>query len=624
MKELESLTPLPDNPKDQDDAADKEKEFPLTLEELREKRKEMARLRVKESYRIAKAKRMSKIKSKKFHRLMKRDKIRQQMKDFEALQKTDPEAALKQLEVIERTRVEERSTLRHKNTGTWAKNLQVRAKYDKDVRQQLAGQLAISRELTQKQNIEESSDEELEIDESNVPKEDPMNPWTRKKSGDEISEFVSGYRKYWMDCNENTNKMKEHLAGVKEEEDFVADDEPGQDVLDEDDSETEDCNDMADGDQNDEQEISILSRSGVWQVEDIGDDENSDSSDSDEEVEVKYEGTNPKRNSEKSLDEIFDNAEDLLGSEIEKKLRKIRHVQQLEKDNEKKWRERIRNRYVPAEPTGIKTGLEFPKINNRAELDEEFNGDTHDVNAINKLKSISIVKESVASKVSRNSNAIDEIDPNNFISIKPKFLKTNMSNTIAEMDDAIDDNDDVHEKRSTASAEQKLTIAEAFEEDDILADFELEKEEEKKKNEITDVDQNLPGWGSWAGFGIIKRPNKHFIVKFPKAAPRKDDNKGSVIINEELNKEIRKHLVSDLPFPFTSVSDFEASIRAPLGTAFVPETAHKVLVQPSVVTKMGAIIEPMDENMLVQTKTAIFGKKERNRKNKNGRNTNVV
>jgi U3 small nucleolar RNA-associated protein 14 len=56
------------------------------------------------------------------------------LKDFEILQKTDPEAALQQLEQLERTRAEERVSLRHRSTGQWARNKAVRAKYNKEVR----------------------------------------------------------------------------------------------------------------------------------------------------------------------------------------------------------------------------------------------------------------------------------------------------------------------------------------------------------------------------------------------------------------------------------------------------------------------------------------------------------
>lgn len=58
--------------------------------------------------------------------------------------------------------------------------------------------------------------------------------------------------------------------------------------------------------------------------------------------------------------------------------------------------------------------------------------------------------------------------------------------------------------------------------------------------------------------------------------------------------------VNELPYPFTQVKDFEASIRAPIGTTWLPETAHQQLIAPPVVTKLGAVIEPMDEGELLE------------------------
>lgn len=70
---------------------------------------------------------------------------------------------------------------------------------------------------------------------------------------------------------------------------------------------------------------------------------------------------------------------------------------------------------------------------------------------------------------------------------------------------------------------------------------------------------------------------------------------------EDSNEKIKSHLVSDLPFPFTSVSDFEASIRAPIGNEFVPQIAHKALTKPPIKTKLGTVIQPMDENNLISS-----------------------
>lgn len=55
-----------------------------------------------------------------------------------------------------------------------------------------------------------------------------------------------------------------------------------------------------------------------------------------------------------------------------------------------------------------------------------------------------------------------------------------------------------------------------------------------------------------------------------------------------------------MPYPFKSVKDFEASVRAPVGRLFVPEGAHKKLIAPGTVTKIGTVIEPMTEDELLR------------------------
>jgi len=108
--------------------------YPMTLEEVLAQRREFGNLKRKSIQQQMKTWRQNKIKSKKFHRILRREKTRQQIKEFETLKETDPEEALKRLDAIEKSRAQERASLRHKNTGSWAKNLQIRAKYDKDVR----------------------------------------------------------------------------------------------------------------------------------------------------------------------------------------------------------------------------------------------------------------------------------------------------------------------------------------------------------------------------------------------------------------------------------------------------------------------------------------------------------
>lgn len=121
MKEMEKL-----EPQTQHNSCGSESDIvPLTLEEMKEKSYELKKKKQQEAYLIAKGRRKNKIKSKTYHKLLKREKLKKQIHNFESLQKSDPEAALRELEKIDKHRASERITLRHKNTGTWAKNVKV-------------------------------------------------------------------------------------------------------------------------------------------------------------------------------------------------------------------------------------------------------------------------------------------------------------------------------------------------------------------------------------------------------------------------------------------------------------------------------------------------------------------
>ncbi|KAL3274066.1 hypothetical protein HHI36_015485 [Cryptolaemus montrouzieri] len=199
-------------PKVEEIHVDTEKEkFSMTMKEILEHRKDAAKLRAHQSYREAKARRQNKIKSKKYHRIERRQKIKQQLKEFELLQKTDPEEALKRLEEIEKIRAHERFSLRHKSTGKWAKNKQIRAKYDKESRQELAQQLTLSKELTQKVNDGSDSDDDLIPpleEEVKINSTEKDNPWLDNfKVDKEVTDFISNYRKFW---SEKTGKLAEN------------------------------------------------------------------------------------------------------------------------------------------------------------------------------------------------------------------------------------------------------------------------------------------------------------------------------------------------------------------------------------------------------------------------------
>lgn len=246
--------------------------------------------------------------------------------------------------------------------------------------------------------------------------------------------------------------------------------------------------------------------------------------------------------------------------------------------------------------------LSFKQTAKRANIDEalDHGADADDSleaqrKAIDDLRNVSTTAANAANK--SNTAAADNINPNTFIQVKPKHLRT----ALPEMEGAFDESDDEAGRHDA----KRLTIAEAFEDDDILADFERDQDAEKRKGEPAEINLTLPGWGSWAGTGIEKRArNKKLILKFPKQEERRDENKGHVIIVDNDNRKLRDHQVSKLPFPFTSVAEYEASIRAPIGRDFVPASAHQLLTKPAVSTQLGAIIEPMKEEILLRRPTA--------------------
>ncbi|KAH7645051.1 u3 small nucleolar rna-associated protein 14-like protein [Dermatophagoides farinae] len=145
----------------------------LNMEEARKLHKEMQRLRVLISYQEAKYRRIRKIKSKKYHRIMRKDKLKKAVDEFDDLVAGNHEKAAEKLDELDRLRALERASLKHMNTGKWAKHHRIRAKYNEQSRNDLNEQLKISKEMMQKRTAttlidddgDDDSEESIAIDE---------------------------------------------------------------------------------------------------------------------------------------------------------------------------------------------------------------------------------------------------------------------------------------------------------------------------------------------------------------------------------------------------------------------------------------------------------------------------
>jgi len=211
-------------------------------------------------------------------------------------------------------------------------------------------------------------------------------------------------------------------------------------------------------------------------------------------------------------------------------------------------------------------------------------------------QAIAALGSSIGKELSAKEQAavLPDVDPSKFM--EPVAISG------SQLPEIIGYNEEENNMEEEEEQSQKELIAEAFADDDVVESFRAEKEALVAASKPKNIDLTLPGWGEWGGGGAVpsKRKRKRFTVKAPPAPKRRDENNKILIINTEKDEKIRSHQVSTVPFPFTSVSDYEASIRAPVGATFVPRTAHLKMIKPRIKTRAGEVIEPMSREQLVR------------------------
>lgn len=122
-----------------------------------------------------------------------------------------------------------------------------------------------------------------------------------------------------------------------------------------------------------------------------------------------------------------------------------------------------------------------------------------------------------------------------------------LSSTLEAGDDSSDD--EIHHPLAVRDLE---LANRAFAGDEVVAEFEAEKDAIMSEDDEKIVDNTMPGWGSWAGEGISKRAlkrNKGKVVTKKEGIKRKDRKDAKldrVIINEKRNRKVSL-IISVLP-----------------------------------------------------------------------------
>lgn len=141
-------------------------------------------------------------------------------------------------------------------------------------------------------------------------------------------------------------------------------------------------------------------------------------------------------------------------------------------------------------------------------------------------------------------------------------------------------------------AQQDL-VRRAFAGDDVAAEFQAEKEEAVEADGTKEIDETLPGWGSWGGDGLAPKVRRIRKVTGVDEKRRKDYRKQDVIINEKVNKKNSRYTASAVPFPFENRAQYERSLQMPLGQEWQTKDTFQRQIKPRVLVKRGEVIEPI-------------------------------
>jgi U3 small nucleolar RNA-associated protein 14 len=136
----------------------------------------------------------------------------------------------------------------------------------------------------------------------------------------------------------------------------------------------------------------------------------------------------------------------------------------------------------------------------------------------------------------------------------------------------------------------------AFAEDDAVVEFQKEKKElENDKSGAAD-EAHLAGWGSWVGEGVKQRKKKKRKKTNEKKAADSKPKKAvpqHVFVNGKMSESEKELKTSEVPYPFTSIAQYEASMALPLGREWNSGLATEDLLKPDITVAKGNYLKPL-------------------------------
>ncbi|OCH95718.1 Utp14-domain-containing protein [Obba rivulosa] len=575
----------------------------LSMEEVTARRAELAKMRELMFRAEAKAKRVAKIKSKTYRRLKKKEKARLAAKlgeDEDAEDEDDEEVRMKR--EIERAR--ERATLRHKNTGKWAKAMKARGELDEDQRQDIQEMLDRGEKLRRKIRGDGESDDEDESDDNSDEDDEGAEQRIKASAFEELAglqdsgslpEAGSKKGKSIFEMKFMQDAMAKQQRHVDEMvDDFVK--EMGGAVPEE----------GTEGAEDEVQQHSygtvvervggrVMYRPGaphssLRPVDSLASDTSSvtlkstDFPPSPQVESLPPQSPEVQRHAPLSLTE----SNPWLAPHADEPSKAVQKKHEVVVGKNSAALEKSKNKLRKQTK---KRGEEKEKAKDDATVDISMT-DVITLGAVSTAAGPSKQKAPAASSTSptaqsharRSRDDDDESDVNSEVEEQEKALNRKGKGK--------------GKANGVTAFQQRDLVALAFAGDNVVREFAEEKRREMQEDAPREVDTTLPGWGAWGGKGAKKAPPKpHLIKKVAGIDPssRADYKKAHVIISEKRDKKAAKYQVKDLPYPYTSQAQFERKMEAPIGTEWNTRLAFQRATLPKVVKKMGTVISPLEK-----------------------------
>ncbi|ONK62915.1 uncharacterized protein A4U43_C07F9440 [Asparagus officinalis] len=535
----------------------------FSTEDVRERQNRLAKMRSLLFRHEMKSKHIKKIKSKTYHRILKKEKLKAAAAGVEMDPESAKELAIKQ----EFKRAQERMTLKHKNTSQWAKRKIKRGlqAQDEGTRAAITEQLQQHVLLTRKMNSmkdssssDESSDDDVDDDDAEL---------SPGEENDKAKKIINRAKEKTIKVlEEEDEKPKSGLLALPFMERSLkkqneAAKEEARLALQEYDSSLGHL-------ENDDKECSKSKKLSGRKV--FGAVKNQP-----EQPSKRIEPENM-RNSDSEDD--FESKEHEDRHEIKSEVNNV-HIGSalLDEESDMGQKSVFKNFEDIMKDPGPKTSYDVAIF---------ASGSWKKMKGENKLETRNRRSEGVAGSAppSQDIKAMDQ---------------NSDSDSDEEMVDGIHS---VGAKVDYELPSQADLIHSAFAGDDVEAEFEKDKlgalNEENPEPEKPVL---LPGWGQWTNVQQKRGPPSWMLEEHEKAKrkredalkKRKDSNLKHVIISEKIDKKAEKLHANTLPFPYRSKEVYEQSIRMPLGPEYNPAISVNALNRPAVVKKAGTIIKPI-------------------------------